>query len=205
MDPSPTSEPPAISPPPMDAAPPARQSSWPTAIGIIAIVFGSMGVLCYGCNSASTLMASAMSGMGGQGGTAQANMPPPPTGLVLIAIMFQYCSAWLLAVWQLIAGIGLLRRRAWGRTQLIVWALIKVVVSLIVTGLGVVLAADFVQYLNGQLKPVNMTMTVPVYHIISAVSFLIMMIWPVFVLLWLSRRSVREEANQWAEMSRMTI
>src|SRR5687768_9797165 len=38
-----------ISPPPDFAEVPEQQSTWPTVIGVISIVLGSLGVVSYGC------------------------------------------------------------------------------------------------------------------------------------------------------------
>ena len=99
---------PAMTPPSEVGELPAKPSGWPTAIGAISIIFGSLGVLCYGCGAGWTMVTPMLlSGMPAD------QRPPTPQGAQLFAQIFQQCAAFGLGLWLLIAGIGLTRRRSW--------------------------------------------------------------------------------------------
>ena len=60
--------------PPVAGEPPelaGKQSTWPTVVGVISIVLGSLGILVYGCGSVANLAMGAFSRSIDPGGSPQ--------------------------------------------------------------------------------------------------------------------------------------
>ena len=177
-----------------------QQSRWPGVIGTISIVLGSLGVLCYGCNSASTLAApflpASMQNQAAQG----------PQQAIQIA---QLCLAFLLSVWLLTSGIGLLRRRSWIRTSLLAWAVVKVVLTIIGTVMGVIFAEDITRQINdsmaasaqaqgGSTPPFTFQASWIIIFVV--IMFFWSLIWPTVVAVWMLRANVVEEVQSWGRL-----
>lgn len=188
---------------PMDPAPPVSYmgmdepaSKWPTAIGTISIVLGSIGLLCYGCNSLSNIASPMFSGMI----PPEQRPPDPPAHLAAIQIS-QLCIAFLLSLWLLIAGIGLVKRRRWSRSNHIAWAFAKILISVVSAVISFVVLEDFVNMINDQMSTGGQTppftFSSQLFMIILIVSIVWYLIYPIFVLIWFSRATVKAEVQQW--------
>jgi hypothetical protein len=195
---------PAMTPPSeIDDAPP-EPSKWPTVIGAISIVFGSLGLVCYGCMSLNTIATPMLVGM-----VPEDQRPPTPQGLQLFVQIFQMCAAFGLSVWLLIAGIGLARRRSWSRAHSIGWSVGKILLTVISTAAAVAFVGDTVDQINGQMsqggKTPPFTFSVGMFLALFAVSAVWAMLWPAFLLIWFSRGAVKDEVAAWEAESRAMI
>jgi hypothetical protein len=194
-----------MSPPSEICELPPKPSGCPTAIGAISIVFGSLGLVCYGCVSLNTLATPFRVGM-----VPEDQRPPTPQGLQLFAQIFQMCAAFGLSLWLLIAGIGLTRRRAWSRAHSIGWSVAKILLTVISTATGMLFVGDSVDQINSQLSQ-NGTVTPPftvgpaLFTVFIMISALWAILWPVFLLIWFSRGAVKDEVAAWEEESRAMI
>lgn len=175
---------------------PQPQSSWPGIVGTISIVFGSLGLLCYGCNSIMTVASPLM----------QSIVPPEAQqaqaqGAVLALNIGSYCIGFLLAILLLFSGIGVVQRRRWGRTTSIVWAFLKVALAIIVLALTVILAQDIADQVNQQMQASGQaapfTMTPELIILFAGVGVLFQLIWPVFILIWFNRARIKDEVATW--------
>ena len=90
----------------------SRPSGLPPTMGVLAIVYASLGLLIRAPLLALTLAAVADPSAWG--------LDRYTTGAAL-AEVFLNASGTALAVWLLVAGIGLTRRREWGRRGTVVW------------------------------------------------------------------------------------
>lgn len=117
---------------------PAEPPAWPKVIGIISIVWGSLGLICNTCTlGATALMGSLVQmvppeqqaemqrQMQAQSGVA--NMAIAALGLVLSLVL-------------IFAGVCTLRRQAIGRTLHLAYGAIGLVLTLVGAGLGIVAA-----------------------------------------------------------------
>ncbi len=195
---------PAMTPPSEVGELPPKPSGWPTAIGAISIVFGSLGLVCYGCGSLNTVLSPWLVGM-----VPEDQRPPIAQGLQLFVQIFQMCAATGLSVWLLIAGIGLTRRRPWARSHVIGWSVAKLVLNLLSTAASVAFVGEMVKQFNAQLAgpegtPI-FTVTVPMMLAFFAVSVLWFVLWPIFLLIWFSRGAVKDEVAAWEAESRAMI
>jgi hypothetical protein len=187
---------------PMDLVDPV-ESKWPTGVGVTSIVFGGLGLLCYGCQSLSTAAQPFL-----LGAIPEDQRPPAPQGVQLVFQVVQLCLAWVLSVWLLVGGIGLVRRRAWARGHLVAWSFAKIVLTLVSTVVGLLFLDALVQQINDQMSaqgPSPFTFTRGMMIGIMVVSLVWFFVWPVFLILWLGRASVKDEVERWAAESRAAI
>lgn len=152
----------------------AGRSGWPKAIGVISIVFASLGLVCVPLSGAMTAFAPH--------GQARIENPYPgwytATGLAMSVAQ----SALLLA-----AGVSLIKRRPRGRTLHVVYAGV---------GVGHVLASFLLILL------VFPTPDVPgpagaFFPATAACSTLAGAAYPIFLLIWFMRPAIRNEVESW--------
>ena len=194
---------PAATPPSEVGEVPPKPPGWPGVIGTISIVFGALGLVCYWCLILQTMMTPIMMGM-----MPEDQRPPTPQGIQLFVQIFQMCAAAGLSVWLLIAGIGLTRRRPWARSHTVGWSLAKVLLSFISMVAGVAFAGATVDQINSQLSRGGtppFTVSIAWMFIFIVIGLVWALLWPVFLLIWFSRGSVKDEVAAWAAESRAMI
>ena len=107
-----------------------------------------------------------------------------------------------LAVWLLVAGIGVLRRRRWSRRAILAWAIARMAEAVP----AAVLAYLIAQGQLGAMMDSPQAAAVPggIAVFIRGAGLLgfgwtLALAWamPVFVLVWFTRRRVREEVAAW--------
>lgn len=194
--------------PPMESSylePPAP-TSWPTVVGTISIVLGSLGILCYGCNGLMTLMQP-----------MTASLVPPEqqvqqSGFMLAFGLVQYCSLALLGIWLLAAGISVCKRSAWSRGAMISWAFMRMLLCIVMGIISIIFLQDIVDSINQQMEastppgsPPMFEMTTGILLVFIVVSGVLTMIWPTFVLVWFSRARIKHETAAWKTFARETI
>jgi hypothetical protein len=193
--PAPSENPPTL---PDAIAAPKGQSAWPTVIGIIAMVFGVLGILMHG-----------VCGIVGQLFGAQAmRMMQTPDAEAQIVMMQQY--KWLgmgagllqtiLAVLLLFAGIAMTRRRANCRPLTLGWAYAKMLVVALSSVIGFyVQQAQFEAMTQQQANIPTGTQQMQTVFMFLVIAFGVLWGWalPIFMLIWLNRRTVRDEIAGW--------
>jgi hypothetical protein len=183
-------QPPAVMPPYM-MQPPPRRSGWPVAVGVVSIILSSMGLLCYGCGSFSTLV----------------NPLLPPdlqtaavTGGYLVYSVVSYCGSFVLSVWLLISGIGLCGRRGWSGPASLAWAVAKIAFVLMELIVGFAFLPDMVNEMNEMFEETEgpaLRVNETVVAIVSVVLSVIALVWPVFLAIWFGRTNIRHEVETW--------
>lgn len=173
---------------------PARESAWPTAIGVISIVFGALGVLWGLYGAATPWLASFFSGF------------TPDAPIDMFAAMRKW--AWwlaglngacvLAAIALLIAGIGLLQHRAWAGAAIVIWAIVKIGLEV---GLAIVTAAMQREQFQAIAAGSRSGMPASIADSVSIVTLVLFIgmfcAFPVFMLIWFFRRNVRETIAKW--------
>ena len=192
---------PPTSPGPLPAPP--HQSAWPTVIGIIAVIFGALGLLggCMGIGGALVmpLLAEWMESMPGTKGQA-AGMEAMGewTGwMVGDAIL-----GGVLAALLLVAGIRLLQRRFSCRKLCFTWAIPKIPYVIASTVLGYfVQQANLEALKNDPNSPVAaMGGLMDALGVFGTVFGLVLgLAPPVFVLIWFSRGAIKAEVATWGQ------
>ncbi len=192
--------------PPTDAGTiPPKLSSWPTVIGVIAIILGSLATLG-GCMS---LGSSAMFGL------FASAMPEEQAEMMDAAKTFApltMISAGLtmpIAIVLLIGGIGLTKRSPRSPKTCKIWAGLKmllVVYSSIVTFLSTQAQMEAMQRMleedpNAPAAMVGFFGTL--MAIIGPLILVFAIVWgwalPIFMLIWFSRRKIKAEVAQWGQ------
>jgi hypothetical protein len=174
---------------------PARGSVWPTVIGVIAIVLGvfsAIGAL-WGMVSPH-IMGAFVSRMPGQSASAMQGF----LDRFFVWMIVSQVITLLLAVWLLIGGVAMTVRRTWAANACRGWAVAK--------GLFVVVQQYFViQIVEYQFQAMKMSgapaMAGNLQTITTVSSVVFGLLWglalPVFMLIWFSRRRIKQEMRSW--------
>ena len=187
-----------ISPPidPGELGPSAPAPAWHKPIGVIAIVFGSLGMLggCWGMVAPQVM------------GTMASKMPPEVAGQVEVMHDF---AGWtiasslvglVVAAALLVAGIGVHRQRRWGVTVARVWAVGKM---LLVVATGVLTYQVF-QETAARMSQTQGMQAMPggFMSAMGGATTAVGVLWgwalPVFLLVWFGRRKIKQEVGAWA-------
>ncbi len=178
-----------VAPPTRPDAMPVREtrSTWPTVLGVLAIILGGLGIL-----SCAWLMVPTAPGI---------ESDPQPSGGVLEAYQAASDPVWLgISAVQLVGGIGLIRRRRWSRTVLQVWAVLTLVVAIVHAVLVPdMLAETMAQQQSGSsggpgAAPGAFEI---VFYVFVLAGMLFSAAPPVFVLIWFGRQKIRDEVAAW--------
>ncbi len=189
-----------LTPPTDGGAIPPKPASWPTVIGVIAIIFGSLATLggCFGL--VSSLFLDQFMSLVPQGEAEE--MTSALDGLKP-ALIISGALTMVLAIVVLIGGIGLLRRRAWGRSTCLTWAGLKIV---LVVGNSVLSYIVQQSQFQAMAEDLNMAGSMPGFlpalmQAMGVVGLVVGLLWgwalPVFMLIWFSRRKIKAEIAQW--------
>ncbi len=196
-------------PPPIEGlSPSAPRSKWPTIVGVLAIIFGSYGILEHLCGLGTVLAIGPLVDW-------IAGFAPPEDASHLAAFRqatTQYAiptvllNAFLLAnaVLLLVAGIGCARRQGAVRPKMLLYAAVEVFLSVV----SAVLAFQVAETVADVMREVDGAGGVPAQFSTAinageaVMGLLFAAIWPVFLLVWFTRRSVVEEVGAWAAVPR---
>ena len=146
---------------PMSSSPPPAisggGSSWPGVIGTISIILAALGIMCWGCNSGSSILNMVapdmmmnqmeMTEVAGDSETGSTDvekssgdqsdidsisingMASFSPAMKVVDIIVNFASLGM-SIWLLCAGIGLTRRRPWSVGSLQAWSWIRILVAL---------------------------------------------------------------------------
>ena len=202
-------DPPVMAPPSEMGDLVPERSKWPTVIGVIGILVASFGLFGGCCGVLSPFLMNFSRSMASSGGgmsqeqidTMMASQPPMlwiiPASLVGMA----------LATLLLIGCIGLARRRAGGVTLCKVWAWIIIPWTLI----SLVVAAYFQFQVpaDAQQMGLGFQMGVGIQYFFLAAGACFALTtgvgFPMFMLIWFARPSVKDDVDAWAAESRAMI
>jgi len=188
-----------MAPPPTAPAAPTDQSKWPTVIGVIAIVLGA-GAGLMGCAGLAMLpfYGQIMEGMG----TIDPRLIEAQRESMPITVPLGILTA-LAAFLLLFAGIATLCRRVSCRRLSLIWAPIKIVLTLansVASYSPMVTSFE----LGGGARGATGIPT-DAAQVIVAIIVVITVLWgwalPVFMLIWFSRGHIREEVDSWREQA----
>ena len=184
---------------------PAKPSSWPMVIGIIAIIFGSLATL-QGCMGL---------GWWALAGAFTSAMPPEQAEMMdatkAFAPLMMISAGFTMpvAIVLLIGGIGLTKRSPRSPKTCRIWAGLKmmlVVYSGVVTFLSSRAQMEAMQRMleedpNAPAAMLGVFGTV--MAIIGPMILVFAIVWgwalPIFMLIWFSRRKIKAEIAQWGQ------
>jgi hypothetical protein len=190
--------PPAVPPTEIGyAIPPAPPSTWPTVIGVIAIIFGVFGCLAAIYAALSPLIAEAVS---------RGVSTSRPTGFELASRMpvltvIGSLLALGLAILLLVGGITLIRRSASSRGLCVTWATLKILYAVANTAVSYFLMKPVLDEMaqtqaQGAGMPPGFMQQMMAFGM--CVGFVWVLALPIFMLIWFSRAKIKEETASWS-------
>jgi len=155
---------------------------WPPVVGILSLLAGVGGLIAYGL-----ALISALKGNG-------------TTGAAHIAHLVALSLGVLLALWLLLAAIGILRRRQMAMVWMQRWALLKLFLG-IAGFIALVVVAIFVKDFDRTIDDQFGTNVVS-EGVVALLTFGLpwlgwLLLWPVCILVWFSRESVQRHIGDW--------
>lgn len=179
---------------------PPASPGWPKIIGIISIVWASLGLICNGCGAVSPLFQSFMMQMVPP--EQQAQMQQQAAGQNPAVTVAMSLVGLLLAGLLMFAAIQTLRYRWKGRMLHLVWGVISVVVALIgaVVGWGQMKAQVAGQLQQMQSDPNTAAQAQQMQGMVETTAYgmygcmvFLSIAYPIFVLIWFGLIKTREE------------
>lgn len=194
-------------PPTVPGPIPGPEPSWPKPVGILAIVFGSYGILEHVCGAASPLFMGLMTQAATQAlpageadaMRAQADAMAPYLLPLLLGNMLLLGSAVLL----LVAGIRCVSRHPACRQLMLIYAAAELVLTMLYLGLSwvmnnAVMAAVAQSPSTAGAPPGMMSMIGTLSGVAGFVLGLLFLApWPIFLLIWFNRRTVKDQVLLW--------
>lgn len=186
-----------------DQLPPVpRITTWPTKLGIVAILFAVFGGATSGLTLATVLALRYSPRAIEAVAKTDAQKDFMRSSLVqtwLTASSIGNALFLMLAVVLLVCAIGLIRRRAWSVKGLSTWAGLKVILEVGVAGLDYVMYSRIGHAIDqGLLESANVPKMFSLWSVNTMIFTLALICaLPVFVLIWLARVETREEVAMW--------
>ena len=201
MDAELTSPPPPVGPD-LDETP---QTTWPRTVGTISIVYASLGLLCQSAMNAGGMFSDFFMKMGGI--DVQIPMMMKVISGVTMVVM------WVLGIILIVGGIKLTRRRRGALGILKTWVVLRVLVVIMAVVSTVVflpvtmgLQEEILEATNKRLREGGSPERVQEFDedkawrnavIGTAVASALFSAYPLFLGLYLSRRKIVAEVEQW--------
>ena len=198
-------------PPIAPGALPERPTTWPMPIGIIAIVFGSLAFLAYGCGGVFQHVAQGLSMSVLKVAAQNPSVLDAQMDLQRKYLVFNLSSSivlGLLGILLLVCGIGLIRRRPWVRTGILTWAIVRAVVAIPVAWISFIIAQESMRIMTesaagdpSMAGNPGMGFANGIMKIFGPVGIVASVMWswllPVFMLVWFLLPRVRNEVRNW--------
>lgn len=175
---------------------PDRASSWPKVFGIITIILGAVGILIGCTNASSPLWIGWFAKMMPAGQPTGMEFVQQHPGLVIAVAL----GGSAVAALGLLAGIGLVQRRRWGVRFAVTWSVVRIVFVIFEAGYSYVAQKAALQ----SVQQDSQVATIPsgFMQLIFSMSMVATVAWgwglPIFLLIWLSRKAIKEEIASWS-------
>lgn len=188
--------------PPIEPGPLARPAGyspyaspvpvWPTVIGVLGIVLGSLGLLGGIWGAVAPIVMKTLF----QNTAMDPNMPQFTERWIHWTVILSVLTS-AVAVLLIVAGAGILKRAAWSPRAARIWAVLKmvlVIANLVVTFEIQRSALAAATQAGGPGMTVNANLIM-----IPSLCFGLLWGWalPVFLLIWFSRASIKEQVSKW--------
>lgn len=160
---------------------PPEPPQWPKTVGIISIVWGSLGLLCGVCGGVGFVMQSSFTAQMEQ----QMGGPMPDVMKATAAQMGLMGLGTLLSLMLVVAGIVLVGRKRVARPLHLAYAGLSIVVSLAATAVGVMRLLEQAAWAQAnQGDKWAQQVNIPVAVAATAFGLVLGVAWPVFCLVW---------------------
>lgn len=181
---------------------PRRSAAWPTSVGVISIVCGSLGILANLWGAISPYFMHSFTASLGPSSTpsmrAMLQAQRDTAGWTVSAGLLNTIAAILL----LICGIGINGRSAWSVPLSRTWAVLKIIFAVFGIVAGIIVQRAVITAMSGS-QPAGGSGAFPtalggVFALFGVfVGLVVPCGYPIFMLIWFSRLKVREEVSRW--------
>lgn len=169
--------------------PEPEPASWPRVIGIISIVWGSLGLLCGVCGLLQIVAGSAFQPQPAPG--MPNFQPPPPSAMMMASSVLGMLPPILLVV----AGVLTLQRKSAGRTLHLIYAVLSILFTIFGTVVAIAAMDDTMKEMERQAAEQSnpqaaqqMQQMMPMIRTVSfagiGVGVLLGLAYPIFILVW---------------------
>ncbi len=198
-----TPDQPAPEAPPTEAGdfvPVTPPEGWPTVLGVLSIIFGSLGVLGAGCGAIGLVVFPAIINLIPEGPEREELEKSIGHGLHYVPLQIgSQLIEFVLAVILIVGGIQLLKRSQGAVKSLTVFAVGDLVSNTLVLILGIMTAQAQAKAMaeNPEVQQVPQGMMEAFGVIGAIVVWVLSAIWPIFLLLWFRRAKIRASVEGW--------
>lgn len=175
--------------------------SWPTVIGVLGIIFASLGILGGFCGMISPFSGAFFVDMVPEEQRDQMIAQMQLSNPYPLAAAGVQLVEFVLSIVLMVGSVQLLRRAQGAPGLLKGYAVADLIANFIGAGFGVVVGLSQIEKLKADpsLADVAGPMAGQTMIIFAIVMFLVAGIWPVFLLLWFGRDRIRDDIARWGE------
>lgn len=184
---------------------PKRQAWWPSVIGGINIVLGSLAILGGLCGLLAMPLMSLMGNWADQKGEDMPQMVRDQldnTSDYMVTITGVNLVLALIAVLLIVSGIRLCKRHPSGPRLVFLWALLRIIAAIPQNIVSYILTAENMEAMRNELaaQPTQVPMTFlnATVYLSLALGVVFAIAYPIFLLIWFRLRGVREEVARWS-------
>ena len=184
-----------LTPPTQAPLPPVRASVWPTVVGIIGIIYASLGLFGTFCGLAFLFVLPSYAdwfqsiGMSEQEVQEMQTAMPPATWSVFASVV-----GLALVILLFVGAVRLLRRQASGARLCALWSWMIIPWTIIATVITLVFHFNVPEPSGGRWEQIGTA-------IIGAIGTVIGLVLPVFMVIWFSRPTIKSQVAQWRRRS----
>jgi len=184
----------------MGTAPPTRpgavglrRTSWPSVLGVITIVLGAIGILSGLWSAVSPLFADMIAKFVPNGGSGMESVAAYAWLMVALGI-----ATMARGVLEILAGVAVYQRKGGARRLIFAWAWLAIVLSFVGAIATYLMQLEQFRVMTekGTPIPAGLGGIIGVFSAVVAVAW--GCLFPVFAIIWFSRRAIREEVQGWA-------
>lgn len=169
--------------------PPVALSKWPTVIGVVAIVYSGLMLVCGGGGAVMSRFALSHQ---------QIQAQLFETGSLYKMSYAVWMLSWAASILLLIAGIGLTMRRRWSVSVARIWAVAAAIMALLGAVLGYANADTVMNQMAQSSRTAMPAGAMSAFALIGVlISLLFHLALPVFLLIWFAREKIKAEAAGW--------
>ena len=184
-----------LTPPTQAPPPPARARVWPTVVGVISIIYASMGLLGAFCGIAYPWILPwyvdllRTLGVSEQEVQEMETSMPPVVWTVLASLV-----GLALVILLFVGAVRLLRRQASGARLCALWSWIIIPWTIIATVITLFIQLNAPVPSSGPAQQIGAAIG-------SVIGLVVGLILPVFMAIWFSRPTIKAQVAQWPQRS----
>ncbi len=182
--------------PPTQAPPPlVRASVWPTVVGIIGIIYASLGLFGTFCGLAYPLILPWYVDWMRSVGVPEQDVQEWETSMPLVGwTVFASLIGLALVILLFVGAVKLLRRQASGARLCALWSWMIIPWTIIATVITLVFQLNAPAPSGGPAQQIGAA-------IAGVIAAVIGLVFPVFVVIWFSRPTIKSQVAQWRRRS----